>query len=319
VSPPAALITPLLLEHVNLNIPDRDVAHAFYVDGLGGRLNTKATNFRQVHVNAGLSQFHLLTERSIRNKDKVTIAQRWPGRLELLSSEALDAVRARIAALGYPCTSVPAVEEGEGLGIDGPWGNQFVLRRTPQPVADAITAAGSHADGTNTLVALSRVVHACRPGHAPIIAAFYRDILGIAVDVTAGAACVRFSAGGHLPPQELRFEENEDAPAPDAYDAEESAAVHLALYLPTQEAFEAAFDRCAAAGLVYVNERFEGGPLEFSSAHTREEAIACGQFRVKDCVDPASGVKGLVLEHEVRSTAHRSCPLKLHCTANNSN
>ena len=74
------------------------------------------------------------------------------------------------------------------------------------------------------------------------------------------------------------------------------------------EAFELAFQRCDAAGLVWVNPRFEGGPAEFASAATREEALRCGQFRLKDLRDPGSGELCLVLEHEVRSTQHKSFP-----------
>merc|ERR1712166_1031422 len=41
----------LLLEHVNLNIPDEKAARAFYLDCLGGVANPVSTNARQLHVN----------------------------------------------------------------------------------------------------------------------------------------------------------------------------------------------------------------------------------------------------------------------------
>lgn len=40
-----------LLDHINLNVPDRDMATSFYVQALGGQINPETTNARQVHVN----------------------------------------------------------------------------------------------------------------------------------------------------------------------------------------------------------------------------------------------------------------------------
>ena len=51
-----------LLEHINLNVTSRDAAYAFYVTALGGRVNEPTTNERQLHVNLGASQFHLLLQ-----------------------------------------------------------------------------------------------------------------------------------------------------------------------------------------------------------------------------------------------------------------
>jgi hypothetical protein len=64
-----------------------------------------------------------------------------------------------------------------------------------------------------------------------------------------------------------------------------------------------------AAGLLWVNPRFEGGPPEFASAATVDDALTCGQFRVKDMLDPATQRVGLVLEHEVRSPNHKCNPM----------
>ena len=89
----------------------------------------------------------------------------------------------------------------------------------------------------------------------------------------------------------------------------QAAGYHLALYLPSTEAFSRAYSRAHAARLVYANPRFEGGPLEFASAMTWAEAEACGQFRVKDLRDPSTSELGLVLELEVRSPSHCSCPI----------
>jgi hypothetical protein len=44
----------LLLEHVNLAVPERGAARRFYVDGLGCAPNPQGSNERQLHVNLGL-------------------------------------------------------------------------------------------------------------------------------------------------------------------------------------------------------------------------------------------------------------------------
>eukprot|EP00320_Phaeocystis_rex_P018483 CAMPEP_0119091220 /NCGR_PEP_ID=MMETSP1178-20130426/155577_1 /TAXON_ID=33656 /ORGANISM="unid sp, Strain CCMP2000" /LENGTH=52 /DNA_ID=CAMNT_0007074703 /DNA_START=24 /DNA_END=178 /DNA_ORIENTATION=- len=42
-----------LLEHLNLNVPSETMARAFYVAGLGGVVNPRSTNNRQLHINLG--------------------------------------------------------------------------------------------------------------------------------------------------------------------------------------------------------------------------------------------------------------------------
>lgn len=48
-----------LLEHINLNVPSRAVAHSFYVCALGGAVHPIGTRKHQLHVNLGISQVHL--------------------------------------------------------------------------------------------------------------------------------------------------------------------------------------------------------------------------------------------------------------------
>jgi catechol 2,3-dioxygenase-like lactoylglutathione lyase family enzyme len=323
----------LLLEHVNINVPDRAIARAFFCDALGGRENPVGTNARQLHVNVGVSQFHLPTARSVADPSPVTVAQHWSGVIELLSAEPLAAVGERARALGFDARETA----GGALAVDGPWASAYVLRAAPAGLADALATVRGHDGGAGPLLALTKATVAVRPGHAPRIAAFYRDVLGLEVEESAGRCAVRFepaqraavdvtepdsasvgaSAGAGLPAQSLEFEEHPDAPDADAYDRDEAAAVHVALYMPDAASFEAAFRRAERAGLLYVNSRFEGGPPEFASAMSLEAALQLGQFRVKDCRAPAGaedgggkvGPLGLVLEHEIRHPGHRSFPL----------
>ena len=80
----------LLLEHLNLTVADKDVAIAFYVDGLGCQLNSKTNNERITHVNFGLSQFHLP------HSSAPDTAQTWAGVIHLITTEPLSDIADRV-------------------------------------------------------------------------------------------------------------------------------------------------------------------------------------------------------------------------------
>lgn len=286
----------LLFEHINLNVPDVELARAFYVRGLGGVENPQGTNARQLHVNIGVSQLHLPFRLSVSKNEPVVTAQVWPGEIVLLSSEDLETVRARVAKV---CPRAAAKCEGDELHCRCPWGNLFVLQRAPL----SFEVAGQHTGGHAGLVAMPTAVLRVPAQTVLALARFYSEVLGCSTHL-AGSVCDVLFDGG----QKLRFRESTDAPPADAYDHDEAAAFHVCLYLRSAAAFADAFARTQAAGLLYVNPRFEGGPPEFASASTWDEASACGQFRVKDLRDGAA--LGLVLEHEIRTPAHRSCPIR---------
>ena len=67
------------------------------------------------------------------------------------------------------------------------------------------------------------------------------------------------------------------------------------------EEFLDAFSRSEEAGALYVNPRFVGGPPEFASSASRQEAHDRGQFRIKDIRDPKTRDLAIVLEHELDS------------------
>lgn len=309
---------PLLLEHVNINVPNRAIAHEFYVDVLGARVNPRGTTEINFHVNVGVSQFHLPTLRSVAGREPVTVGQRWGGTLELLTCEPLATVAERARAAGYATRTLTADEGQEGLGVEGgleisgPWDGSFVLRAAPAGLERAVAARRGHAGGSGSLLALACATMQVPPGAAGRLARFYEQTMGLAVEEEKGAGRVqvRFDSGQPgLVPQRLVFQEAEGAPPADAYETDERAAVHIAIYLPDEASFVRAFRRAEAAGLLYVNPRFEGGPAEFGSARTLDEALGCGQFRVKDCVDPQTSELGAMLEHEVRFPQHKAFPL----------
>jgi hypothetical protein len=120
---------------------------------------------------------------------------------------------------------------------------------------------------------------------------------------------------------------SQDAPAADAYEREEASAYHLCVYIDHMDRFRESFSACEALGVLYANQRFANSPPEFGNAMEWELARTCGQFRIKDmgpagasaeaAVDVSDGSGGavsgggaaLVLELEVRSVMHKSCPL----------
>lgn len=307
-----------LLEHLNLFVPEAELARAFYT-GLGCALNPVGTNERQVHVNLGVSQFHCPFKRNVIPADPVEIAQKWAGRIELLTTEPLAAVLARLREIPSADAQLVGAGAEAVLQVRGPWDDHraFELRAAPGGLAEAVAASGrGHAGGSGAVLAMPRLVHPCRVGCADRIAAFYSEIMcadGVEVVTREDgrrAAVVTFSGPGGAAAltQRLEFEEAEDAPPSDAYDHDEARRYHLAIYTADEAAFETAFRRAEAAGIVWVNERFEGAPPEFASPKTWAEAGVCQQFRVKDLIDPRTKELGIVLEHEIRSPSHRCCP-----------
>ena len=286
-----------LIEHVNLNIPAASVelATRFYIDGLGGKLHPVNTNGRQLHVNLGLSQFHLPYLFSMQANRPVTTAQAWSGAMDLVTTEDLKDVRMRLGDIEE--VSIFSSEDSNVLCFKGPFGNSFRLTSSPQS-----KPASHHLGGSSTLIAMSTLVHFVKPGRAKAIGRFYSQVLGLDVEHLSGRIAVPTSCD-----QRLEFVEDEDrALDPDAYDANEACAYHIAVYFSTHQEYLGAYARAEKHGAVWVNERF----CASFSAETCAEAHERCQFRVKDLRDPETGALGMVLEHELRSPRHASCPFR---------
>ena len=172
-----------------------------------------------------------------------------------------------------------------------------------------MSALGGHSGGLGEqALSMPFVELECQPGTAQGIAAFYTEVFG-APTTTDGGTSSGFESchvfvGDEVAPQEIRFVENPAAPSKRDYEERESKAYHIAVYVGVED-FQGVFDKAAEKGLVWVNPRFVA-----DSAVSWEEALRQQQFRIRDIMD-VNGELLLQLEHEVRSTAHPSCPLQL--------
>lgn len=285
-----------LLEHLNLTVADLAEARAFYL-ALGCTLARDEGHL--IHANTATNQFHVLACRD------GELPQVWPGTISLLTQRPLDALRAVLLALGGKVTAELQTDaEGQRLDVSGPTGNRFELRRAPEGLAARLaTHHRGHRNGCGDLLFMPRVQHRIPAAAVEAVAAFYRDVLGLDVSSSASgsaaaepAVVVHFKLPASGLEQELVFVPAPEHPPPNAYTASTAFQYHMALYYSSQAAFEAAYARCQARNIVFLNQRFgELAAPDLSATH---------QFRVVEVA------KGLVdLEHEVRGPGHPSCPL----------
>jgi len=204
----------VLLEHVNVCIPDQRLATIFYLSGLGlTRDPYLMTGIDNMWVNVGRSQFHL--------PSRGTHVLRGRIGLVLPDLEALKRRLERVAPL-LAETRFAWSERGEGVEATCPWGNRFrCLAHAPE--------------FGETELALAYVEFDVPPGTAPGIARFYEQVLGARASHADGLALV---ATG--PAQWLRFRETRD-PLP-AYDGH-----HVQIYICD---FSGPHRRLKALGLV---------------------------------------------------------------------
>jgi hypothetical protein len=238
------------LEHVNVTMPDQRLATLFYVSGLGlTRDPYLMTGVENMWVNAGESQFHLPTREP----------QVFRGTIGLVVPD-LSALASRLRAVSDALagTRFSWAERESFVEATCPWGNRI---RCHAPDAACF--------GARTL-GMPYIEFDARPGTAPAIAAFYREIMGAPSRAADGVATVTVGAA-----QVLRFAEM-DRPQP-AYDGH-----HLQIYLAD---FSGPYRRLLERGLVSLE----------TDAH---------EYRFIDIVDLATGEVQFEVEHEVRSLKH---------------
>jgi hypothetical protein len=190
------------LEHVNVLIPDQQLATLFYVTGLGlTRDPYLMTSTDNMWINVGRSQFHLPTGE----------AQVLRGRVGMVLPDR-EALLKRLARVRRPLdgTKFEVREHNSFVDVTSPWGNR-IRCHAPEPRFGRIT------------LGIPYVEFDVRPGTADGIARFYRDVLGTAADTGEDehGPHARASVG---PKQDLVFRET-DRPLPD-YDGH-----HIQVYI----------------------------------------------------------------------------------------
>jgi hypothetical protein len=190
------------LEHVNVMIPDQQVATLFYVVGLGlTRDPYLMPGLENMWVNIGQQQFHLPTGRPQVLRGHVGLVI--PDHDELPAR--LEAVKPRLAG-----TKFEYAVEDKHIRVISPWGN-VIHCYAPGP-----------AFGTMTL-GMAYVEFPVEPGAADGVARFYRAAFGAPATVTrnGGGTAARVTVG---PQQELVFRETTGAiPSYDGH--------HLQIYI----------------------------------------------------------------------------------------
>jgi hypothetical protein len=206
------------LEHVNVEIPDQQLATIFYVMGLGlTRDPYLFTGIGNMWINIGRNQIHMPTGAPMVLRGTMSIVM---PRRELLLKR-LAAVAPLLAGTRF------AFEAHAGhVGATCPWGNRF---RVFEPEARF---------GRMRLGLPSVELEVAR-GSAPGIAAFYREVMGARVLEHADAQGASASVGVG-PGQTLVYREGDAAQAP--YDNH-----HVQIYVND---FSGPYRRLRALGLI---------------------------------------------------------------------
>jgi hypothetical protein len=192
----------VLLEHVNLQVPDQAIAILFYIVGLGltrdPYLNVGLGN---MWANAGEQQFHLPTR----------AAQRISGYVGLVVPD-LEGLCERLSSVesGLKETQFSWSTSDDHVAVTCPWGNRLRCYQSGPAFGDMA-------------LGLAYVEFTVPEGTAPAIAGFYQNVLEapawLEADSMRAVANVRIGRN-----QSLRFRESNEPIAP--YDGH-----HIAIYV----------------------------------------------------------------------------------------
>lgn len=239
----------ILLEHVNLRVPDQLLATTFYVSGLGlTRDPFMMTGVSNMWINIGRSQIHLPTGK----------AQCLRGSVGIVVGE-LDALAARLQAVAplLSDTRFGWAERGDYVEVTCPWGNRY---HCLDPQRRPVSVPWSKIDLGIAYVKLDIPV-----GRAGQIADFYRDVFHTPVDVKDqdGLPYAVIDVGTH---QQLLYAETQET-IPD-YDGH-----HIAIYAAR---FSEPYARLAEHGVVYGEE-----PHQFRFANIVNPASGARCFELE--------------------------------------
>ncbi len=195
----------LNMEHINLTVPDQQVAALFYVTGLGFTRDPYIDfGTFNMWINVGEQQFHLP------KRD----AQKFRGHIGVVVPN-LDDLKRRLDFIDRPMqgTEFSRDEKEDHIALRCPWGNDI----------------RAYGPGFGTSLGIPFAEVAVVPGSADGIARFYREVLDTPATARdgdedangGGARCAEVSMGGN---QRLIFRETEDEIAD--YDGH-----HIAIYV----------------------------------------------------------------------------------------
>jgi hypothetical protein len=206
------------LEHLNVEIPDQQMATLFYVTGLGlTRDPYLFTGTGNMWINIGRNQIHMPTGAPMVLRGTVSLVM--PGREALL--RRLASVAAALAGTGFSFEA-----RADHVAATCPWGNRY---RIHEPSAHTWAMR----------LGMPSIELEVARGTAAGVAAFYRQVLGARAQLNADAAgaFARVSVGSG---QTLVYREG-DAPSR-AYDGH-----HVQIYLTD---FSGPHERLRALGLI---------------------------------------------------------------------
>ena len=192
----------ILLEHVNVQVPDQQLALLFYIVGLGfTRDPYMNVGLRNMWANAGEQQFHLPTRP----------AQAIHGHIGIVVPD-LDALKERLASVeeGLNGTQFRWSAESDHVAVTCPWGNRFHCYAPSARFGDMA-------------LGMPYVEFLLAPRRAAGIVRFYDQVLGAPAMIESGndGALGRVKIGRN---QWLFFRETEEPLKP--YDGH-----HIAIYV----------------------------------------------------------------------------------------
>lgn len=272
------------LEHLNLEVPDRELADIFYAEGLGlTRDSAMQGHPRVTWYNIGRQQFHV----AIGNK-----SQRTPLPVKLVlpdHSSLLDRLKSTANKLDKTDFAFDQTDSGR-VTVTDPWGQVYVVQ--------------APSDDSNLDAGIQDIPLPCAPGTAAAIGAFYEQVYKARVtyNIKGGAEYASVLAGPGTTVTFLESNKYKDAAA--AIGSFEGW--HIAFYLAD---FSSVFNAVNNAGLNLLHHKYS------DKAPTLQDALKCSQFRMSTIVavsdSPADAAvrftKGDSLYsfgHELRSMYH---------------
>jgi hypothetical protein len=211
----------VLLEHLNVTVPDQPQAILFYVVGLGLTRDPYLTvGLDNMWVNAGEQQFHLPTRGAQRFAGHVGLVIPDPQHLE----QRLESIAERLAGTKFKW----AREDGY-IAATCPWGNRFRCYAPEEKFGDMA-------------LGIPYMEFLVRKGAAEGVARFYEQVFRAPAAIEKNGGIARIAIGRN---QELIFREtNETIPPYDGH--------HVAIYVTN---FSGPYDFLNGRGLVTEDVR----------------------------------------------------------------